>query len=149
MATNGVGGTGGSTGTTTGSAQGKSKSALGDVDLDQFLKLMITELQNQDPLNPVDNSQFLQQITQIREITATDHLTTTLDSVLQGTNLTTASGLIGKSVKALTDDASDVSGVVDRVSVAEDEKTKIRSIRVHIGENAIKLENIREVKKTA
>ena len=45
---------------------------------------MITELQNQDPLNPMDNTQMLEQINQIRQIGATDKLTSTLDSVLLG-----------------------------------------------------------------
>ena len=43
--------TGGSS-TSTGKSQG---NALQDLDIDQFLKLMISELQNQDPLNPMDN----------------------------------------------------------------------------------------------
>ena len=38
---------------------------LKTVDTNQFLTLMITELQNQDPLNPMDNTQMLQQISQI------------------------------------------------------------------------------------
>ena len=35
---------------------------LRDVDLDQFLQLLITEIQNQDPLDPMENSEILEQI---------------------------------------------------------------------------------------
>ena len=45
---------------------------LKDLDIDQFLKLMVTELTNQDPLNPMDNTQLVQQIGEIRQISATD-----------------------------------------------------------------------------
>lgn len=133
----------GSSGTSTGKTQG---NALQDLDMDQFLKLMISELQNQDPLNPMDNTQMLQQIGQLRQITSNDKLSSTLDAVLTGQNLATASGLIGKEVHALTDDAKDITGVVDRVSVvtSTDDK-KERRLRVHIGENSIDINNIREI----
>ena len=92
-------------------------SALNDLDLDVFLKLMLAELQNQDPLDPMDNQQFLSQISQIREVGATDRLTDTLDSVLLGQNITSATNLIGADVKALSDDNQNVSGVVSRVTI--------------------------------
>ena len=46
-----------------------------DTNLDDFLKLMIAELQNQDPLDPMENSEMLQQLSQMRSIGATDKLT--------------------------------------------------------------------------
>ena len=58
---------------------GSDARDLRDLDLNEFLQLMITELQNQDPLDPMDNSEILQQITQIREISATDSLQETLE----------------------------------------------------------------------
>jgi flagellar basal-body rod modification protein FlgD len=114
------------------------------MDMDQFLKLMIAELQNQDPLNPMANSEMIQQLGEMRSITATDSLTKTLDAVLLGQNLTTASGLIGKEVSALTDAGDSVSGQVDRVSVAS-EGGKTASVKVHIGSTSVSLSNIREI----
>jgi len=92
-------------------------NTLNNLNLDSFLKLMITELQNQDPLNPMDNSEMLAQINQIREIGATDKLTSTLDSVLLGQNLSSATGLMGADIIAVSDDGEPVSGIVDRVTV--------------------------------
>lgn len=132
------------TGTTDGA---KKPQSLRDLDVDQFLQLMIAELTNQDPLNPMDNNQMLQQINQLREISASDRLTDTLDSVLMGQNLSTASGLIGKEVKALSDDAKDITGVVDRVSVDTSDSGN-RTLRVHIGANSVNLKNIREILPT-
>lgn len=119
---------------------------LNDLQADDFLQLMITELQQQDPLNPMDNKDMVQQINSIRELSATTNLTTTLNSVLVGQNLSTAGALIGKNVKALNDKAEDVTGKVERVSVTVDPKDDSkREIRVHIGTNSVKLTNIREV----
>ena len=107
---------------------------------------MIAELQNQDPLNPLDNSELVQQIGQIREISATNQLTDTLQSIITGQNLATASSLIGQTVSALADDGSTVEGLVDRVSseVTGDDNSQ-RRIKVHVEEHSIALENIREV----
>ncbi len=128
------------------SQTGSIASAVNQVDLDQFLRLMIAELQNQDPLDPLDNSEMLQQLTQIREIGASDRLTATLDAVLTGQNLTTASGLIGKEISALTDSAEEVRGVVDRVSVEVDSNNNRRRLmKVHVGETTVSLDNIREI----
>lgn len=125
------------------SSVGSSKS-LQNLGMDQFLKLMIAELQNQDPLNPMQNSEMLQQLGEMRAITATDTLTSTLDAVLLGQNLTTASGLIGKHVSALTDAGDSISGQVDRVTVASEEG-KTAKVKVHIGSSTVSLNNIREI----
>ena len=92
-------------------------NSIGELDLDVFLDLMLAELQNQDPLDPVDNSQLLAQISQIREIGASDKLTSTLDSVLLGQNVTTATGLIGTEVSGVTDEGITVSGAVQQVTI--------------------------------
>ena len=120
---------------------------LKELDVDQFLQLMISELTNQDPLNPMDNTQLVQQLGHIREIAATTQLTETLSSVATGQSLTTASSLLGKEVAALTDDGENVTGVIDRVSVSVDsEDNDKRSYRIHIGEHSVDLNNVREVK---
>jgi flagellar hook assembly protein FlgD len=87
--------------------------------MEDFLKLMIAELQNQDPLNPMDNSELVGQISQMREITATDKMTETLDTVLLGQNISSATNLIGAEIDAISDDQQKVSGVVERVSVSD------------------------------
>src|SRR5689334_12588161 len=111
-------GSSGNTGSDSITSTGKTKgTALTDVDVGQFLNLMIAELQNQDPLNPMDNAAMIEQIGQLRSITSTDKLINTLDTVTMGQNLTTAGAMIGKKVHALTDDSQEITGVIDRVSV--------------------------------
>ncbi|MEO8498081.1 MAG: flagellar hook capping FlgD N-terminal domain-containing protein [Planctomycetota bacterium] len=124
----------------------KQGPGLNDLDVEQFLGLLIAEMQNQDPLNPMENSELVQQISQIRTISATTQLTDTLGSVLLGQNTATASSLIGKRGTALTDQAENIEGVVTRASVTVDEGDEgKRTIRVHIGDKSVRLDNIREI----
>ncbi len=119
---------------------------LQDVDVNQFLDLLIAELRNQDPLDPMDNSEMAQQIGQIREIAATDKLSSTLSAVSTGQSLTTASGLIGKEVEALSEEGEPVRGIVDKVSVLVDEDdSTLRSYQIHIGDGTFDLDRVREV----
>jgi flagellar basal-body rod modification protein FlgD len=135
-----------SVGSTQETAPVRQHGDLRDVKVDDFLQLMITELQNQDPLSPMDNSQLVQQMGQIREISATNQLIDTLDSLLTGQNLGTASTLLGKEVSALTDAGKAVEGVVDRISVEFDEDNRDqRTYRLHIGGEQVKMSSVREV----
>ena len=94
-------------------------SALNNVNLDDFLNLMIAELQNQDPLNPLENDELIAQISQIREVGATEQLTSTLNAVLLGQNIASATNLIGADVVALNDAGQRVSGNVKVVTIAD------------------------------
>jgi len=120
--------------------------SMDDLNSSDFLQLMITELQQQDPLNPMDNAQLVQQISSIRDLSATTKLTSTLDTVLMGQNISTASGLIGKKVDALDDKGNAVQGTVNKVTVTTDPKDETkREVRVHVGTNEIQLKNVREI----
>ncbi|HUT10831.1 MAG TPA: flagellar hook capping FlgD N-terminal domain-containing protein [Thermoguttaceae bacterium] len=113
--------------------------AFKEVDLNDFLKLMITQLRNQDPLNPMENQELLQQITQIREIESNQRLTNTLQSVLLGQSLATASSLLGQTVRGLTVGQEQITGKVDRVSI-EDGTAKL-----HVGDDTIELRNVADI----
>jgi flagellar basal-body rod modification protein FlgD len=131
------------------SSTGSNKKEVHDIkdlDINQFLQLMVTELTNQDPLNPMDNTQLVQQIGELRSIAASDQLTSTLQAVQTQQSLTTASSLIGKQVTALTTDNENVSGKVTSVSVEVDpDNNAKRSYKVKIGGKSIDLANVREV----
>lgn len=112
---------------------------------DDFLKLLVQELQNQDPLNPMDNSEMVQQIGQIREIGATDELSNALTSLSNNQQLVTASGLIGRKIQGLANDQSNIDGVVDRVSVETNNENDVRSVKVHVDGKTMNIENIRNI----
>lgn len=115
------------------------RDAWSKVDLDSFVKLLVTELQNQDPLEPMGNEEILQQVSQIREIESNQRLTQTLRSVFLGQNLVTASNLLERTVVGLNEDSQRVTGRVDRVSI-EDGMAKL-----HVGAHAIALDRVAEI----
>src|SRR5262249_20421791 len=128
------------------SSSSSADNGLQDLDVNQFLQLMITQLQNQDPLNPMDNTALVQQLGELRSIVASDQLTTTLQAVQTQQSLTTASSLIGKTVTALDSDNNNVTGVVQSVSVQTDpnDNTK-RTYTLSVNGEDIDLNNVREV----
>jgi len=113
--------------------------AWGKVDLDDFVSLLVTELQNQDPLEPMKNEAILQQISQIREIESNQRLTETLESVSLGQSLVTASNLLERTIVGLSDRSETVTGRVDRVSIQDG------LAKLHIGEHTIDLKNVAEI----
>ena len=81
----------------------KSKS---DLDKDAFLKLMIAQLQNQDPLEPLDGTDYSAQLAQFSSLEQMQNINDTLNMSLDANYLLTQSitntmtaGLIGKGSK--------------------------------------------------
>ena len=68
---------------------------------DRFLKLLVTQLRNQDPLNPMDNAQMTSQLAQMSTVSGIEKLNTTLSSLVDGfgsSQAMQAAGMIGKNV---------------------------------------------------
>ncbi|MGY4326707.1 flagellar hook assembly protein FlgD [Bradyrhizobium sp. LB7.2] len=72
-----------------------SKSSTG-VDYNTFLQLLIAEMKNQDPTNPMDTSQYMSQFAQLSSVEQAMQTNTKLDSLLSSQSLSQADGLIGK-----------------------------------------------------
>lgn len=124
--------------TNSSSSTAKKPTDLRELNMDHFLQLMINEMQNQDPLDPMENSEMLQQISQIREIGATDQLRESLESMQQSQGISTASGLIGKQVQALTNDGYVLFGVVQSVQLApNDDGTRQLTLKVNTGDQTV------------
>lgn len=113
--------------------------AFQELDLSAFLSMMIAELQNQDPMNPMDNAQLLQQVSQIREIESNMRLTTTLESLGRAQNLASGAALIGREITGLDADGKEISGVVQKVSADE------KGCYLHLEEGTVAMNNIKEV----
>jgi flagellar basal-body rod modification protein FlgD len=91
-------------GSTDSSALAKSRLAE---NFDTFLTLLTTQLRNQDPLSPMDSNQFTQQMVQMtgveQQLLTNDLLKQLVSNNANG--VSTAVSLIGKDVKAVSDDA--------------------------------------------
>ncbi|MCX7250458.1 MAG: flagellar hook assembly protein FlgD [Burkholderiales bacterium] len=66
-----------------------------------FMKLLVAQMQNQDPMNPMDNAQMTSQMAQLNMVSGINQLNSTLSSALSGfqaTQTMQASSLIGREV---------------------------------------------------
>jgi flagellar basal-body rod modification protein FlgD len=117
--------------------------AFDKMDLGQFIKLLVAEMQNQDPMNPMDNSQILQQISQIKAIASNDKLTGTLTSMQLQQDMTSAGVLLNQTIKGLNANSDAITGKVDSVSVAGGK------VQLHVGNDTIDLKNVSQVNGVA
>ena len=82
-----------------------------------FIKMMITQLQNQDPTNPAKNEELLAQMSQIGQLQANTSLNESLKGMVLQNQIGSAGNLIGKSVEGLDDRNEEVKGIVNSVRV--------------------------------
>jgi flagellar basal-body rod modification protein FlgD len=82
-------------------AAGDTKGSAAADGQDRFLKLLTTQLRNQDPLNPMDNAQMTSQLAQISTVDGITKLNATLEQLVgsqQGTEALQAAALVGRDV---------------------------------------------------
>jgi len=123
----------------TGVSENISTKKRGELGKDAFLHLLITQLKNQDPLNPLKDSEFVAQLATFSSLEQLGNLNKGMDKMASQAvqqNLLTAVSMIGKEV--VTTDGK--RGVVHSVVTADD------GIRLRVGEDSILLSNIREIK---
>ena len=97
-----------------------STSRFSELSSEQFIKIIFTELSNQDPFKPNDSSALLEQLNSIRSIESDTQLTKQLSSIVTQNQLATAGNLIGRQVQGLTPDAERVAGTVVSVARKDD-----------------------------
>lgn len=112
---------------------------MNDLTMADFIKMMTAELQNQDPTNPMSNTDMLSQIGQIRSITSNDKLSSSIEALTLGQSLSTASSLIGKNVTGSDKNDNPISGKVDKITI-EDGVTSL-----HIGSSEITISSIKSI----
>jgi flagellar basal-body rod modification protein FlgD len=103
------------------SSPNKIKSKSLELQTDDFIQMMITQLQNQDPTDPVKNQDLLAQMSQIGQLQSTTQLQESLKSLVLQSNLGAAGNLIGKMVEGLDANNESLSGLVTSVRVEGDE----------------------------
>ncbi len=97
----------------TNSNVGKGMSGLTTED---FTKLILTELTNQDPLAPNDTNTLLQQMSTLRSIQSNMDLSSNLSDITAQNEFIAAAGMIGKRVEGLNLDLERVTAEVESVS---------------------------------
>ncbi len=101
-----------------------ASKSLGQAD---FLKLMVEQLRNQNPLEPQDNSEFFNQIVQFEMLDAMNEMSSALQTLAAFSELANASALVGRTVTAEVPQGPDpetgfprgpvvVAGAVERIT---------------------------------
>jgi flagellar basal-body rod modification protein FlgD len=104
--------------TTTKEATTVTEAASKELGRDAFLQLLVLELQNQDPLEPVDNSDMIAQLAQFSSLEQMESLNNsfeTLSGNVDQLNFISAQGLLGRYVEALNESGQPVTGKVESV----------------------------------
>jgi flagellar basal-body rod modification protein FlgD len=85
-----------------------------------FIKMMITQLQNQDPMQPAKNEELMAQMAQIGQLQASTQLQDTLKTLTLQNQIGSAGNLIGKAVEGLDVNQDKINGLVTSVRVTQD-----------------------------
>ncbi|WP_367307431.1 flagellar hook capping FlgD N-terminal domain-containing protein [Alicyclobacillus acidocaldarius] len=111
-------------GTTSSSSASASQTGMNSLNENDFMQLLVTQLQNQDPLNPVDNTQMLAQLAQFSALEEMTQVAQTDVQVLNAVqnlesemSLLMAHSLIGASVTVQDASGNQVQGTVSSVTM--------------------------------
>jgi flagellar basal-body rod modification protein FlgD len=97
-----------------------SSGALSGINTDQFLQLLVAQLQNQDPLDPVSDRDFINQLATLNTVQGIQSLNANFAEMLKLQQLTQGADLIGKTVTFAPAGGGDPrSGTVSAVSVQD------------------------------
>jgi len=105
-----------------------------------YLKLLVSQMRNQDPMNPLDNNQMASQLAQLSQLQQIEIMNGTFQQVLASQQMTQATSLLGKTVTFTAEgDASVRSGKVARVDMVSG------AIRLHVGDTDVDPADIQSV----
>jgi flagellar basal-body rod modification protein FlgD len=110
-----------------------------------YMKLLITQLQNQNPLEPLDNNEMASQLAQFSQLQQLESLNSSFASVLSATQRNYANSLIGKEISFASTDETGIefvkSGIVEKVINNVDGR-----IMLVAGNNILTVEDVISVK---
>ncbi len=110
---------------------------------DQFMELLVTQLRNQDPLEPVNQQDFLGQLAQFSSLQGIEQLNTNFAESLKFQQLSQGGALVGRSVEYTNAQGEPKTGLIDSARVLNGE------LRFQIGEDPVGLSDIAGVIRNA
>ena len=93
-------------------------STGGEMGKDQFLKLFVAQLQHQDPMNPMNDSEFMGQMASFSTLEQVSNLAAANERVAANLTSSSAIGLIGRTVSYVDENDEIHTGKVDKVTTA-------------------------------
>jgi flagellar basal-body rod modification protein FlgD len=107
-----------STSSTTTTPTSLSRNTGGTLGKDDFLKLFVTQLQHQDPMNPMQDSDFMGQMASFSSLEQITNLAAANEKIAANLTSNSAVGLLGRTV-TYTDESDQIhTGVVEKITTA-------------------------------
>jgi flagellar basal-body rod modification protein FlgD len=139
MSVGSVNNTSNSSSSSSSASSSSAANPFANLNLNDFIQMMITELQNQDPTNPMSSDEMLQEITQMGQISTAEQLDTTLTGMETGQNLSNASAMIGMQVEGADAKGNPVSGTVGSVTITNGAPS------LNVGSSSLTLDQITNI----
>lgn len=86
------------------------------VSASDFMELLMTQLQNQDPLNPMEDKDFMAQMAQFSSLEEMSNLNTTMTDFTQRQQAQNASAYLGREVTVVSPNGGAIEGLVSAVN---------------------------------
>lgn len=134
--------------TSASSSQSVSQTLSGlNLDANSFLKMFTAEIANQDPLNPMDQSSFLNQIAQMTQVQSASELSDTLNNLgtamsssLSSQQITEATGFLGRNIQYTDANGATQQGTVSAIQLGSDGTPQLL-----VGGNSVGLSSVQYV----
>jgi flagellar basal-body rod modification protein FlgD len=123
--------------TTGASTPTNAKASLGK---DDFLKLLVAQLQHQDPMSPMDDKDFMGQMAQFSSLEQMTNISTAIQRMDYSNQLSQSFALIGRTVTYEQEDGTLASGLASAVATDKDDQ-----ITIKVGDAEITPADVREV----
>lgn len=94
---------------------------------DDFLKLLITQLSNQDPTSPMEDTQFISQMAQFSSLEQMTNMSTSFSKMADFLNSQEAAGTLGKTVELDIGDTT-VQGIVEGATRGENPQVMVNGM---------------------
>lgn len=104
-----------------------------------FLKLLVSELSNQDPFEPMKNKEILEQLSAIRSLESNMTMTENFKTLLNHQELGSAAALIDHVITGIDTDGQLVEGKVERIILDSS------GVRLQVGGSEVFLKNVTRV----
>lgn len=102
----------------------KTSNELGK---DDFLKLLITQLSNQDPTNPMENTEFISQMAQFSSLEQMTNMSTSFSKMASFINSSEAASTLGKTVELNIGDTT-TTGIVEGATRGENPQILVKGM---------------------
>ena len=112
-------------GTQTSTTQPTNRNTTGVLGKDDFLKLLVAQLKNQDPMAPSTDQEWIGQMTQFSQLEQEANTAKSTTQIAEQLGRSGALGLIGRTVTYSDADGNPQSGVVEQVDMDKDGKATL------------------------